>query len=47
MQLERDVILFRDILLAEEDELDGVALAAKLTTAGYRVAVSGRCRLRR
>jgi uncharacterized protein (TIGR01615 family) len=33
------VVLFRDILLAEEDELDGVALAAKLTTAGYRVAV--------
>ncbi len=36
------MILFRDILLAEEDELDGVALAAKLTTAGYRVAVSYR-----
>lgn len=38
-RLLRDVLLFRDVLLAEEDEVDGVVLASKLTAAGYRVAV--------
>ena len=32
-------MLFHDVMLAEEDEVDGVVLASKLTAAGYRVAV--------
>lgn len=39
LQLLRDVLLFRDVLVAEEGEVDGVVLASKLTAAGYRVAV--------
>lgn len=39
LQLLRDVMLFHDVLLAEEGDVDGVVLASKLTAAGYRVAV--------
>ncbi|KAL4431017.1 hypothetical protein ABPG75_006273 [Micractinium tetrahymenae] len=38
-RLQRDVLLFRDVLVVEDGEVDGVVLASKLTAAGYRVAV--------
>jgi hypothetical protein len=39
LQLLREVHFYRDILLAEDGDVDGVVLASKLTLCGYRVAV--------
>lgn len=38
-KLLREVHFYRDILLAEDGDVDGVVLASKLTLCGYRVAV--------